>query len=511
MNEKGNHPVIAVQVGGHGQNQDEYRIGMSKFRIMGTEGQNVLPNDLYFNTSISPADQQSKDTYGGTIDPGTPVLVQPSYPGSPNFTVIGAIRGFPKIGTPMPGNSELFRKFITGPNSENPWDQAINIFAKPPLKTENRGGKIVKVANAAQDFIPSSLNFKPHFGETFEEIGRRWEQFKNVPTAETPFSNIINSNMMSQLPGKVLSFASAFKSLTSQQKQRIQSSVPPEIYNMIEANLSSTMDEPTESDIGFNNRVHEQTFANNMVDLLCQCTTYADIVAVKQRMYYDRELHGLDQLPEIEFRVNTGFGEVGIIVDADGELRENVSSDVVASQQEFFNFLVGPENAYDDTAQFYGTIKNNILTVNRMLYGNVVSGVENLLVGDNIPDSTYITRFQTGRGNTGTYIINTSTQTTPNTIITIISKQEQPQTASSSKNGGGGFPGMASGANFFGEASKLVGEILPVLNPKGQAKIKSLLESITNQGGGPNKIIGQNDLVKGKIHAFEIGKFIKGL
>lgn len=509
MSDKGNHPVIAFQVGGHGQNQDSSQTGMSKFRVIGTEGQNVLPDDLYFNPSLAPADQQSKDSYGGTLDPGTPVMVQPSYPGSPNFTVIGAIRGFPKIGTPMPGNKTLLPEFITGPNSENPWDQALSgVFAKPQLKTENRGGKLVKVANAVQDFIPSSGNFKPHFGETFDEIGRRWEQFKNVPTAETPFSNIINSNMLSQLPGKVLSFASAFKGLSSQQKQRIQSSVPPDVYNMIEANLSSAVDDPTEEDIGFNNRVHEETFANNMVDLLCQCTSYADIVAVKQQMYYDRTLHGLENLPEVEFRVNTGFGEVGIIIDADGDFRENVSADVISSQQEFFNFLVGPENAFIDTAQFYGTIANNVLTVSRMLYGNVTSGVENILVGDNIPPSTYITRFLTGTGNTGTYLINTSTQTTPNTIITISSKQEQPETASSSKNGGGGFPGMASGANFFGEASKLVGEIMPVLNPQGQSKIKKLLESITNDAGGPNTIIGQNDLVKGLVHVFDKGKFI---
>lgn len=509
MNDKGNHPVIAFQVGGHGKNQDSSQTGMSKFRVIGTEGQNVLPDDLYFNPSLAPADQQSKDSYGGTLDPGTPVMVQPSYPGSPNFTVIGAIRGFPKIGTPMPGNKTLLPEFITGPNSENPWDQPLSgVFAKPQLKTENRGGKIVKVANAAQNYIPSSGNFKPHFGETFDEIGRRWEQFKNVPTAETPFSNIINSNMLSQLPGKVLSFASAFKGLSSQQKQRIQSSVSPDIYNMIEASLSSAVDDPTEEDKGFNNRVHEETFANNMVDLLCQCTSYNDIVAVKQQMYYDRTLHGLENLPEVEFRVNTGFGEVGIIIDADGEFRENVSSEVIASQQEFTNFLVGPENSFEDTAQFYGTIENDVLTVNRMLYGNVVSGANNILVGDNIPTSTYITRFDTGTGNTGTYIINTSTQTTPNTIITISTKQEQPETPSSSKNGGGGFPGMASGANFFGEASKLVGEIMPVLNPQGQAKVKKLLESITNQGGGQNTIIGQNDLVKGLVHVFDKGKFI---
>lgn len=512
MSEKGNHPVIGIHVAGHGKDKDSSGTGMGKYMIPGIHGQNVSPDDLNFIPSTCPADQQSKDTYGGTLFPSTPVLIQPAHNGSPNGVVLAMVRGFPDYNTTIPGNKNIFRQVA------DELAQAGNRLSgnvegtnrKGPRKTENRGGVPVVKADDSQPYSPILDNLKPHFGETYQEIGRRWEQFKNIPTAETPFSNIINSNMLSQLPGKVLSLASTFKSLTSQQKRKIQSSVTPQMYNMIEANLLSEVDDPTDIDIGFNNRIHGETFANNMVDLLCQCTSYTDIMEVKQRLLYERDLHGLDKLPEIEFRVNTGFGEVGIIIDADGELRENVSSEVIASQQEFSNFLVGPENSYKATAQFYGTIDNNILTVNKMAYGNVVSGIENILDGDNIPETTYVTKFETGTGGIGTYLINNTTKTTPNTIITIISKQEQPQTASSSKNGGGGFPGMASGSNFFGDAARLVGEILPVLDPQGQSRIKKLLESITNDAGGPNVVIGQNLLLNGKQEVAKIGRFITG-
>jgi hypothetical protein len=499
MSKNENHPLLAFQVGGHGSKQDPYQIGMCAYRVIGEEGVNVNADDLHFNTGLSAATQQEKDSYGGMLDPATPVLIQRAYPGSPTCTVLGQVRNFPKAGTPMPGNMSLFPAHADGDMSldGNGWSKPMeNVPRKGPLEAKNEGGVKVLLAKDIGDHIPSLGNFKPHFQETFDQIGRRWEQFKNVATAETPFSNIINSNMLSQLPGQILSFASAFKGMSSQQKQKIQSSVPPDIYNMIEANLSTDVDDQIEDNKGFNNRIHAETFANNLVDLLCQCTTYSDIVAVKQRMYYDRTLHGLENLPEVEFRVNTGFGEVGIIIDAEGDYRENVSSEVVSAQQEFFNFLVGPENAFEDTAQFYGTIDNNVLTVNKMIYGNVVSGANNIVSGDNIPDSTFIARFETGTGNTGTYIINTSTRTTPNTIMTISSKQEQPQTESSSQNGGGGFPGMSAGSNFFGEASKLIGEIIPVLDPKGQAKIKQRLENMVKQAGGPNIVSGQHALQK---------------
>lgn len=507
--DKSNHPVYAVQVGGHGQTKDPSQTGMSKYRRIGHEDQNVPVEHLYFNPSLAPADQKSKDTYGGTLDPATPVLVQPSYPGSQNFTVIGHVRGFPKVGQTVPGNNDIVGRYIND-LSENPWNQQLQVFAKPVLQSITRGGKKVKVAGSPQNFIPSMNNFKPHFGETYDEIGRKWEQLKNVPTAATPFSNIVNGNMLSQLPGSVLSLASTFKSLSSSQKQRIRSSVPSEdIYFMIEAALGSATDDPTDIDLGFNNRVDANTFSNNLVDLLCQCTTFSDIVAVKEQMYYDKTLHGLENLPEVEFKVNTGFGEVGLIIDAYGEVRQNVSNAVLESQQSFSDFLVGPENDFEDEAQFYGTIVDNVLTVNRMIYGTIQAGKQNILSGDNIPKKSYITEFVTGTGNTGTYLVSSPTQTTPNTIITISIKQEKTRSSNSSRNGGGGFPGMSAGSNFFGDASKLVGEVLPVLNPKGQSKLKSLMESISDSGGGPNTIIGQNDLVKGLVHVFDKGKFIK--
>jgi hypothetical protein len=281
---------------------------------------------------------------------------------------------------------------------------------------------------------------------------------------------------------------------------------------MIEAAFNSLTDIPTEIDVAFNNRVHQDTFANNMVDLLCQCTTFTDIVAVKEQLYYDRTLHGLENLPEVEFRIDTTFGEVGLIIDADGETRQNVSNAVIQAQNEFAGFLVGPDYDFDDIAQFYGTVANNVLSVNQMIYGNVVSGSANTLSGNGIVEGTYITQFLTGTGNTGTYIISANTTTLPNTIITIVAQDTKLKNTNSGggTGGGGGFPGMAGGSNFFGEASKLIGEILPVLNPQGQKKITQLMQKVVNGAGGPNVKMGQNEVVNGAKHVFEkIGGFIK--
>lgn len=511
MTTKDNHPTIVVQVDGH-KNPDPAGLGNSKFRKVGLEASNVPADHLYYLPSLAPADQESRDTYGGPVDPGVACLMQPAYPGSPNGVICGQFKDSPRVGTTIPGNNDLMWDALTK-LSNNDWTKPLdNIFAKPGLKSIMRGGKMVKVPNPAEKYIPSSGNYKPYYQETFDEIGRRWEQFKNVPTATTPFSGMINSNMLSQLPGKVFSLASTFKGLTSSQKSKIQSSVSPEIYQTMNAIFESLRDEPTDIDIGFNNRVHPESLANNMVDLLCQCSTFTDIVAVKQQLYYDRTLHGLENLPEVEFRVDSAFGEVGIIIDAEGEARQNVSNSVLQAQQEFSGFLVGPDYDFDDIAQFYGSISSNILTVSQMIYGNVVSGSANTLSGNGIADGTFIIQFLTGTGNIGTYSINTTATTLPNTIITIVAKDDKLKNTSSGGGGGGGggFPGMASGKNFFGEASKLIGEVMPVLNPQGQKKIKSLMEKVVGSGGGPNVKIGQNDLVKGVKHVFEpFQSFIK--
>jgi hypothetical protein len=510
MATKDNHPILCTQVDGH-KNPDPAQLGNSKYRKVGLEAQNVPADHLYYLPSLTSADQESLDTYGGPVDPARTCLVQPAYEGSLNGVVIGAVKDFPMVGTTIPGNNDLYGDAINR-LSNNPWNQQLEVFAKSTLKTEMRGGKMVKVAKGDQKYMPSMGNFKPYYQETFDEIGRRWEQFKNVPTATTPFTNIINGNMLSQLPGKIFSLASTFKGLSSGQKSKIQESVPPQVYQMIEASFGSLRDEPTEMDKGFNNRVHQETLANNMVDLLCQCSSFADIVAVKERLNYDRTLYGIENLPEVEFRVDSGFGEVGIIIDADGEARPNVSNAVIQSQQEFSGFLVGPDYDFDDIAQFYGTITSNTLTVSQMVYGNVVAGSANTLSGNGILEGTYIIRPLTGTGNTGTYAISTATTTLPNTIITIVAKNDTLKNTQSGGGGGGGggFPGMASGKNFFGEASKLIGEVMPVLNPKGQKKIMSLMKNVVESSGGPNVKIGQNGVVEGLKHVFEKGiGFIK--
>lgn len=479
-----NFPTYASVVGGFGQkDQDQSQTGLLITRKIGPHWFGVAAADLYKNPIAMPARRFDQQMYSGPPDPGTTCLFQQAHTGSLNGCVTGLIGEFPKMEQVPPGGKNLQMPGITIPQAL-PGNDVTQPLEGTHTKSEptqrNRGGVPVKgEPKQPQPYIPyNEVNNKPYYGRPYSERGRPWQAETNVATSETPFSQMLNNSMLSQLPGQVMSLANAFRGLSRQQSQKIRESVSDEMYNIINATLSTAVDYGDDDvETSLQNRVDPETYKKNLVDLLCQCTTYSDIVSVMGRMRDDKSLYGQDKLPAVEFPVPSGFGDVGLIIHGTGEVSQNVSNTVALAQQDFGNFLT--EGTLDTTltAKFFGEIKENVLTVNQMSFGKIELGPDYELSGIGVTDDTIIVSRTTGRGLEGQYIVNFVSNTLPNTEMTLVKNavREPPVSAG---GGGGGLVGTIPGQNFFGEASKLVNEILPVLEPSSSQKIQQLIQKI---------------------------------
>lgn len=484
-----NHPSFGNLVGAFGQNtQDKSQTGLCRIRRPGIHGPMVPPEHLSLVPRLLPFTGTAQRAFDGYPDPGATCLFQPAYPGSLNGTITGMLSEFPKMGQSPSSTNDIIMQNLMAPMAIDDITQPMQgTQAQLPPKTETRSDTLVKRPNNSKPYIPiEQNNYKPHYGAPPTEKDIKWEQQKNIPTAETPFSSILNNSMMSGLPGQIMSLAKTFSGMSSSKKQRIQSSVQPEMYNMIEAVMATVTDVGDTELYSLTNRVHPETFENNLVDLLCQCETYSDVIDVVYAMRTDPTLQGKDILGSVEFPNLTAYGEVGVIIDPYGEVSLNVSPEIAQAEAQFSQFISQGVDNYEAVAAFYGNITGNVMTVNVMSYGNIVKGDNYIVEGDDVTDGSYIISFETGRGAEGTYFLsNTSYSASANVPLVlykvIANPEQQPAGGGGGGGGLGGLIGMIPGQNMFGEASKLISEVLPVLQPQSAMKIQQLLQKVQGQ------------------------------
>jgi hypothetical protein len=496
-----NVPIFSTLIGNFppGDITDPTEANLLRVREVGLAWDGVNPDHCNMVPALIPPRRIDQQTCSGPPDPGTIFRFKPAYDGSPNGMIDGMVADSTKAGsTTIPGNNDLYMRAIMGIQTKSDATKPLEgTHAKSDPKKDKRSGTpVIRQPSQKKPYIPlNEVMNKPHYGRSYSERGRPWQAETNIATSETPFAGLINSNMLSQLPGKAMSLANAFKSLSSGQKQKIRDSVSPETYNIINSVLETAIDEGDDpSVLSLTSRVHPETFANNLVDLLCQCTNYTDIVNVMGEMRDNISLHGKEKLPKVEFKIKSAYGDVGIIIDGQGEVSQNVSNSVAAAEAAFNSLLL--DNTVDSKAiaKFYGHINGTTLTVTDVRFGEISIGPNHEIFGIDVTDDTYIVSTVKQTGNTGTYIVNNTSNTLPNIEMVLIKTQvRQPSAASS---GGGGLVGTIPGQNFFGEASKLISEILPVLEPQNSQKIQQLMQKISSD---KNQIAGMVQNWKGPV------------
>ena len=500
---RGNTPIFSTLIGNFppGDVQDKTEANLLRTAEIGIYGQGVQPDHCNMVPTLIPPRRIDQQTCSGPPDPGSIFEFYPAYEGSMNGRIGGMFADFTQAGTTtIPGNIDLYMRKVMGLEALSRANEPLEgVHSKsPPGKRKRSGTPVEAEPNQKKPYIPyNEVVNKPHYGRSYSERGRPWQPETNIPTSETPFSGLLSSNMFSQLPGKVLSLANTFKGLSSGQKQRIKDSVTPETYEIINSVMETAIDEGDDpSSVSLVARVHPETFANNLVDLLCQCTGYSDVVSVMGEIRDNVDLHGKENLPKVEFKVKSAYGDVGLVIDGYGEVSQNVSNSVMEAEAAFNSILL--ENTLDSTAvaKFYGHINGTTLTVTDLRFGEISIGPKHELFGIDVTDDTYIVSTVSKTGNTGTYIVNSTSNTLPNIEMVLIRTEVRKPPATSSGGGGGGLVGTIPGQNFFGEASKLISEILPVLEPQNSQKIQQLMQKISND---KNQIAGMVQNWKGPV------------
>lgn len=501
-----NHIIFGNLIGAfQDSTQDKSKSGLCRVRIPGLHGPQVSPEHLAMVPRLLPYTEVGERSFDGYPDPGASCMFQQAYPGANFGTIVGGFSEFPKMGQSPGGTNDLIMSNLSAPSAIDPVNQPLPYTRafKPPKDGTREGGVKIK-EKQTEPYIPmQQANYKPHH-KGFETVP--WDQKKGIPTAITPASSSLGAGLLSSLPGQIMSLAQSFANLGGSQKSKIQNSVTPEVYNMIEAAMASAIDVGDTSTVSIVSRVDEPTLANNMVDMLCQCQNYADVISVMAELRANTALQGKDKIPTIEFPTNSLFGPTGIIIDAYGEITANVPSEVANSQAAFTQFISQGTNTYELIATFYGNINGTTLTVNQINTGQILIGPEYMVEGFNVTDGTFITGGPT-TGGTGLYTVNlSSAMPVANSPMSVYRSTVAPEVAPPGGGGGGGgglggLIGMLSGQNMFGEASKLLGEIMPVLDPQSSSKVKSVLQEIQ---GHNLKALTDVATHKGKEHMWSL-------
>jgi hypothetical protein len=92
-------------------------------------------------------------------------------------------------------------------------------------------------------------------------------------------------------------------------------------------------------------RVHPETYIANAIDLLSQVTNPADLEGVLHRLSYDTDLHGLDQLAEVEIDVEGAFGTFKQKIDHAGNITSEIPEPVQKLIEAFSSMLGSPSSA----------------------------------------------------------------------------------------------------------------------------------------------------------------------
>lgn len=302
-----------IVVGGH--KDDPGPKGTAKVVVPTRHSSNFEPDSMPFITCVQSPNQGSMIKATNPPEPGSLVEIVNEEPGNPGtYRITGACSTAINRQKDEPGNSKLMEwlqrggRMDTGKQQPAPFKQTVDKGAVVRELQEKGAWMFNKTKG-----LPVNLAFSTLAGQIIP-------QTKNIDTAIKENIGIPSASMLSQLPGSVASLSKILSNLTNKQKKAATAGMPEDILMAFESlsDLIVTGDVGT----GFlsSGRVHEETYIENLIELLKQVKTLDDLISVFDRIRFDTTLHGLDKLQAVEFRSNTAYGEIVMSLDYLGNL-----------------------------------------------------------------------------------------------------------------------------------------------------------------------------------------------
>jgi hypothetical protein len=316
-----------VVIGGHKNDKPQDESGTVKVIDPLRHSFQISPQDMPFVTMLRQPTQSGLEETPFPPEPGTVVAVSWTT-GDPTSRAV--------VGQPNELNQS---QSVSGNNPVGQWvDWAVKQTTgkrRPVEKTkeqEDRGAIVREKVEQQGEWMHDLTKGLATHAAWYPMAGQVLKQVKQIDTAVQNFGDIPGLGALSQLGNLGMNMSSMFKKMDKKQKKRATENLDPMIVIGLE-NMFNLMSE-TESGGTYvpSGVVDEETFIENMSELLNQCTCMADVISVMQRMRNDTELHGLDKLQTIEFTSNTAYGNVTSTMDHNGNVSNNADQAQIIQQ-----------------------------------------------------------------------------------------------------------------------------------------------------------------------------------
>lgn len=324
-----------VVTGGHAQEPAPDQSGTLKVVDPVRHGQQVNQFDMPFVTTLRTPTQSALEETPFPPEPGAIVATSFNM-GDPTSRAVVGMPNEINNSSSVAGNNPLMFHIL----------QAIikDVLKNRPTKykeKQDRGALVRAIDQEFGNWIHALTKGLPTHAALFPMAGQVLPAVQQIDTAVKQFASILGQGAIGQLPGAAMNLSSLFNKMNDKQKKKIKENKSEEIVNALESMMTLLVEGEGSGTYMASGRVHEETFIDNAVELLSQCTAIGDIVECLQRLRYDETLHGLDKLQDIEVKANTEFGQIVMTVDSKGNAKQSQQSlqQIMSAIQQFTGFL----------------------------------------------------------------------------------------------------------------------------------------------------------------------------
>lgn len=323
--------VYGIIVGGYDSDAPEDLSGGCRVYLPGIHGPDVDIKHLAFSPRLMSPTRADQQSFPGGLDPGT-LVVATKDTGSNQVQIMGLANDLNQRDSSIPGNLDLLQSIqqIFTTNIQ------VNV---PPTVTEStdRGAKIRKVQEKGQLHNHDLLRGLPTHGALYPMAGMILPQLQNIATATQSFQNVLTADMVSNIPGIIMSLGKMYSMFSGKTMKKITGNMPRETAMAFQSMSMLTQSVESREGAGFSTagRCDEGTYMDNAEKLLRQVTNLSDLVVSMQRLQNDTKLFGQDKLKPYTNNISTPFGNVSQSIDFNGNMTTNVP-DVVKKAVDIF-------------------------------------------------------------------------------------------------------------------------------------------------------------------------------
>jgi hypothetical protein len=308
--------------------------GMCRVFIPGFHSNEYKEEDLTLCSLGAGGDQEGVTRFSGPPEPGSWVQIRldPGFNKTNGNGVIERVIKDPKnVKQSLPGNFsirdfDLVQKAFTRKLPINSKAKAGNgpSGTKP---TEEAGEKYYRDLTKA---IPASATL-------WQIAGMKIPQVKNIPTAKTPYSNILPADALGSLPGAAMSLGNLFKNMPSSKKAELDSKLPKETSESLNTIINLIPEDEPSGLTG--DRVNTEIFYTYAVTLLSECRDIEDIMLVIQELLSNTQLHGAETLGNTVIQITTPFGNSNVIFTSSGNSTQKNDDKTQKASDSFTSLL----------------------------------------------------------------------------------------------------------------------------------------------------------------------------